>query len=148
MPAATIVRIPAERSLAVYRSPEAGAFHSSAVHRSEPVAPRKTPPAYEGGHLLGQVQRSWAGNSATVSDVRCDGRLSVELGSYRTVVSAALEEVGSRLEIREKDGPHKIAPRPGPLSLIPAGFRACGQATGMRFIRHLVLELDARVLFG
>ena len=59
-----------------------------------------------------------------------------------------LEEVGGRVEIRSKPwrGRSTSQDAPRPLSLIPAGSGAYGQATGVRFIRHLMLQFDGAAL--
>ena len=115
---------------------------------AELAATRNTAVRYEGGNVVKRAQRSWAGVGAVVSDVRCNGRMSVVLESDRTLLSATLEEAGACLEIRGETGSSEIAAKPGPLSVIPAGLGAHGQATGISFVRHLVLELDVSFLFA
>jgi AraC-like DNA-binding protein len=85
---------------------------------------------------------------ANLAEVHCDGHLDVELGSDSMRLSVVLEEVGGRLSIQLKD---RVSQRPEaaqPLGLVPAGIVARGHATGIRFLRHLVLQFDRPALEG
>src|SRR5262249_16637498 len=129
MQAPTVVRNPTESSSTRCFGPQTGEFTLSKGRISEPVAPKNAAVTYDGGKVIRQAQRSWSGISAVVSDVRCDGNLCLDFDRDRTTLSASLDEVGSRLEIRPKIGPSVSRGKPGPLSLIPAGLGAHGQAT-------------------
>jgi len=108
--------------------------------------PEATALNYQGGRLVGRQQKSWTGVSANLAEVRCDGRLHVDLKSEWTRLSVVLEEVGGRIEIRSKPWRDQSTPHDAPLSLIPASLDAHGQATGIRFIRHLMLQFDGQTL--
>jgi AraC family transcriptional regulator len=124
----------------------------SPARPSEPAKPDAATPSYQGGHVVRRQHKSWTGVSANIVELRCDGDLHVDLGSESTRLSVVLEEVGGRMHIRSKAfrAPSASLDVPGPLSLIPASLDAHGQATDIRFMRHLVLQFDhpalARVL--
>jgi AraC-like DNA-binding protein len=86
--------------------------------------------------------------SADIVELRCDGRFRVNLRAERTILSAVLEAVGGHIAIRSSAlrGPMPSNGGPHPLSLIPARSNAVGQATGVRYVRHLVLQLDGPTL--
>ncbi len=101
---------------------------------------------YRGGHDVKQWQKSWTGVRANLAEMTCDGHLDVELGSDSTRLSVVLEEVGGRLLIQWKGRDPQGPAAAQPLSLVPAGLVAHGRATGIRFIRHLVLQFDRSAL--
>jgi AraC family transcriptional regulator len=107
-----------------------------------------TAPNYNGGWVVKRQQRSWSGVSAIITEVRCDGYLQVDLKSEWTRLSMMLEEVGGRIEIRSKPwrGRSTSHDGPRPLSLIPARTEAHGQAMGIRFVRHFMLQFDGSAM--
>lgn len=110
--------------------------------------PGVPPLKYRGGHVVGQRHKSWSGVSASFVEMRCDGRLDVDLSADAARLSVALEEVGGRFEVqpngaRNRASSHKS---PLPLSVIAAGFEAHGRADHLRFMRHLILQFDLAVL--
>jgi AraC-like DNA-binding protein len=72
----------------------------------------------------------------------------VDLGSEWTRLFVVLEEVGGRIEIRSRSlrGQPTSSDAPHPLSLVPADLEAHGRATGLHFMRHLMLQLDGATL--
>ena len=113
-----------------------------------PGPPRRTAMSlhYQGAHSVTQQQKSWTGVSANIAEVRCDGRLDVDLGANSTRLSVALEEVGGRFEIRSRRDASVPRDVLQPLSIIPAGLAARGRADGLSFLRHLVLRFDVATL--
>jgi AraC-like DNA-binding protein len=105
-------------------------------------------PSYRGGEPIKQLRKSWTGMSASLTEVRCDGSLHVDLGARATRLSVVLEQVGGRFDIRAKScqdaspSPHAACP----LGLVPGGFDAHGRASGIRFMRHLVIAFDVSTL--
>jgi len=93
----------------------------------------------------GQVQqKSWTGVSANITDVRCDDYVRVDLRSEWTRLSVMLEKSAGVSRFGRNLGANRSTSQdaPRPLSLIPARSGAYGQATGVRFIRHLMLQFD------
>ena len=123
-------------------------FGSSAAGPAAPAMPDATPPSCRGGYVVRQQQSSWTGVSACVTEMRGDGPLHVRFGAGETRLFVVLEAVGGSIEIRSKTRRGRATSHDAahPLSLIPAGLEAHGQATGIRFIRHLLLQLDGRTL--
>lgn len=115
---------------------------------SEAVAPAATTLSYCGGRLISRHRKSWTGVSAEMTEIRCEGPLHVDLTADSTRLSVVLEEVGGRLEIRARSWGGRSASHDAlhPLSLIPARLHAHGQAAHIRFVRHLILELDGPTL--
>jgi AraC-like DNA-binding protein len=103
---------------------------------------------YRGGHDVKQWQKAWTGVRANLAEMNCDGHLDVELGSEATRLSVVLEEIGGRLLIQLKGRDLQRPAAAQPLSLVPATLVAHGHATGIRFIRHLVLQFDRLALEG
>jgi len=103
---------------------------------------------YRGGRNVHQRQRSWSGMRANLAEMHCDGHLDVELGSDSTRLSVVLEQVGGRLSIQLKDRVPQRRAAAQPLGLVPAGIVARGHATGVCFLRHLVLQFDRPALEG
>jgi AraC family transcriptional regulator len=101
---------------------------------------------YRGGRDVEQWQKSWTGIWANLAEMRCDGHLDVELGSDSPRLSVVLEEVGGHLSIHMKGRDLQRPAAPQPLGLVPASIVAHGHATGISFIRHLVLQFDRSVL--
>jgi AraC-like DNA-binding protein len=103
---------------------------------------------YRGGHSVTQLQKPWSGVSANLAEMHCDGSLEVDLRSAYPRLSVALEEVGGRFEIKTEGwrGQQLSHDSPRPLSVIPAGLAAHGQAESIRFVRHLILQFDVAVL--
>jgi AraC family transcriptional regulator len=117
---------------------------SSSPRPADPVKLAPTTLAYQGARSVTTFRKSWTGISAQLAEIRCDGPLEVDLTADQTRLSVVLEEVGGRLEVRARclparSGAHEAA---RPLSLIPAGLDAVGQAAHARLIRHLVLDLE------
>ena len=112
------------------------------------TAPHERPLCYQGARVIARHRKSWTGVSATLAEIRCDGPLHVDLSAASTMLSVVLEEVGGRFETRARSWCGRPADDHGarPLSLIPAGLEADGRATGIRFLRHLVLQLDVHRL--
>lgn len=144
---ATVIQYPAELPWRRFISREWTALGSSSARPPEPI-PQATAPIYQGGHVIRRQQKSWTGVRATVTEVRCDGHLHVDLGSEWTRLSVALEEVGGPMEIRLNPWRDRSASDdvPHPLSLIPAHLGAHGRASGIRFMRHLMLQFDGPTL--
>jgi len=117
---------------------------SSSPRLADPAKLAATALAYQGARSVTIFRKSWTGISAQLAEIRCDGLLEVDLTADQTRLSVVLEEVGGRLEVRALCLPARSAAHETarPLSLIPAGLNAVGQATHARFIRHLVLELE------
>jgi AraC family transcriptional regulator len=113
-----------------------------------PRLPETIELSYKGGQPVAQLRKSWSGVSANIAEMRCDGKLHVDLGANAPRLSIVLEEVGGRFEIETRDWRSQNAAHesPQPLSLIAAGLDAHGRADGMRFMRHLVLQFDAATL--
>lgn len=123
-------------------------FTHASSSPSEKVTPAVTTLAYQGACAIRQQRKSWSGISAEMTEARCDGPLHVDLTSGATRLSAVIEEVGGRFEIRargrcSRSGLHD---GPRPLSLIPARLNAHGEAAHIRFVRHLVIALDCAAL--
>lgn len=119
-------------------------LRSSSIRPVEPTSPGAPTLDYEGGAVIRRHQRSWTGVNASLAEVRCEGYLHVDLGSRWTRLSVVLEAVGGRFETlsnswRGQTASHDV---PRPLSLIPTGLNAHGQATDLRFLCHLVLQFD------
>jgi AraC family transcriptional regulator len=103
---------------------------------------------YEGGRSVHQRQKSWAGVSASIAQLHCDGELYVDLGADAARLSVVLDAVGGRVEIRARNR-HGELPAEGagrPLSIIPAALPAYGKADHVQFLRHLVLQFDVAAL--
>jgi AraC-like DNA-binding protein len=148
MHTAAVVRNSAEFPSRRFSSLQWSAIGSSSARPSETAVPEATALVYQGGQVVKWQQKSWTGVSADIADVRCDDYVRVDLRSECTRLSVMLEEVGGRVEIRPKPwrGRSTSQDAPRPLSLIPAGSGAYGQATGVRFIRHLMLQFDGAAL--
>jgi AraC-like DNA-binding protein len=109
-----------------------------------PALPAAIAPSYEGGKAARQLQKSWSGIGANVTEIVCDGHLHVDFGTRAATLSVVLEEVGGHFEVLTKNG-HSRPPfyyTGQPLSIVTAGLDAHGHASSMRFMRHLVLQLD------
>src|SRR4051794_2604168 len=136
--------------LPVRRSPglQWNAILSSSPRHPELAKLEAAAPNYQGGYVIRRQQKSWTGISPNIMDVRCDEDVHVDLRSEWTRLSAVIEAVGGTIEIRSRSWPAQSASRdtPLPLSLIPANLEANGQATGLRFMRHLVLQFDGSML--
>jgi AraC family transcriptional regulator len=144
---ATVIRFPAELFSKRSNSREWSAPESLSARPPEPIL-QATAPTYQGGHVTRRQQKSWTGVRATITEVRCDGHVHVDLGSEWTRLSVALEEVGGPMEVRSRPWRGRSASHdvPHPLSLIPANMEAHGQASGIRFMRHLMLQFDGPIL--
>jgi AraC family transcriptional regulator len=105
-------------------------------------------PDYQGGEMLCQTNRCWSSVSASLAEIRCDRSMRIGLGADCTQLSILLEEVGGRTSMRIEPAPCGVEPlrKPLPLSLIPPGSRAQGEARGVRYLRHLVLRFDGPTL--
>lgn len=117
---------------------------SSSLRRAEPVKLAPAALEYQGARSVTTLRKSWTGVGAQLAEIHCDGPLEVDLTAEQARLSVVLEQVGGRLEVRARCLPgrtavHEVA---RPLSLVPARLEAVGQAGHIRFIRHLVLELD------
>jgi AraC family transcriptional regulator len=150
MHTATVIRYPAELPARRFLRGLQNNLGALPARPCEPAMPEATALTYQGGQVVRRQQKSWTGVSATMTEVRCEGHLQVDLGSERTRLSVVLEEVGGRLEIRSKPWRGRSTARgvPQPLGLIPANQAAHGQARGIRFMRHLLLQFDGPTLAG
>jgi AraC-like DNA-binding protein len=103
---------------------------------------------YQGGCSVCQRQKSWTGVCASIAQMHCDGEFYVDLGADAARLSAVLEEVGGRIEIRSKDrlGRMLAGDVALPLSVIPPSLQAHGKAERLHFVRHLVLQFDMAAL--
>ena len=144
----TMVRNPPTGDLAPFTRVTSGIADAWALPSSDPSQPQAMTPAYHGGRLIRQRHKSWSCASACVAEMRCDGPLHVDLTGELPMLSAVLDEVGGRLEIRpnscrDRAPSHAEANH---LSLIPARLEAHGYASGVRYIRHLLLRFDGGAL--
>ncbi|MGX9966714.1 helix-turn-helix domain-containing protein [Roseomonas sp. F4] len=118
----------------------------------EPAWPawrRPIRPDYAGGTLLRQTQRSWSSVSAAVSEVQCGQQMKIGLQADCTQLSIMLEEVGGQTAMWI--GAPQAAAGAGtrlPMSLIPPRLGASGEARGLRYLRHLVVQFDGDTLAG
>ncbi|NKE48591.1 helix-turn-helix transcriptional regulator [Roseomonas frigidaquae] len=105
-------------------------------------------PIYLGGDLLRQVQRRWSIVAASLTELRCGPSLQIALWSEATQLSVMLEEVGGRASMCISPCARAAAPsgKPLPLSLIPPRHGARGEARGLRYLRHIVLQFDGDAL--
>lgn len=124
------------------------AFDSSHPQPSGPKLCGTIEMHYQGAHAVAQLRKSWRGLTANIAEIRCDGKLHVDLGAEVPRLSIVLEQVGGRFEVQARNWPWQNLAQdsPQPLSLIPAGLDAYGRADHMRFMRHLVLQFDAAAL--
>jgi AraC family transcriptional regulator len=143
----TVIGYPAELSAKQIVSRQGNVAASSSARPAE-AAISQGAPTYQGGHVMRRLQKSWTGVRATVTEVRCDGQVHVDLGSEWAMLFVALEEVGGPMEIRLRSWRGRSARYdvPHPLSLIPANLEAHGQASNIRFMRHLLLQFDDTAL--
>ena len=118
------------------------ALGASRSRRCEAAGLKAITPDYQGARLAKHQQKSWSGVAAHLAELRCDGALRVDLGSEWAMLSVVLEEVGGRMDIRSTCCRSRLSSHNGPLSFIPAGSDAHGQASGIRFLRHLTLQFD------
>src|SRR6476660_6655458 len=95
----TVIGFPGELSAKRTVSRQASVSASSSA---APAIPQATAPTYRGGHVIRRQQKSWTGVRATVTEVRCDGQVHMDLGSDCARLFVALEEVGGPMEIRSK----------------------------------------------
>src|SRR3981189_458271 len=148
MHTAAVVRNSAEFPSRRFSSLQWSAIGSSSARPSETAVPEATALVYQGGQVVKWQQKSWTGVSADIADVGCEDYVRGDLRSACTRLSGMLEEVGGRVEIRPKPwrGRSTSQDAPRPLSLIPARSGAYGQATGVRFIRPLMLRFDGAAL--
>ncbi|NKE47123.1 helix-turn-helix transcriptional regulator [Roseomonas frigidaquae] len=106
-------------------------------------------PEYIGGTVLRQTQRSWSSLSAAVTEVRGDQQMKIGLQADCTQLSIMLEEVGGRTAMRIGSvQPSAPDGRRLPMSLIPPRLGASGEAHGLRYMRHLVVQFDGETLAG
>lgn len=100
-------------------------------------------PLYERGQTVKSTRRSIGAFRAHVADVRSDSGIEVRFAASALTISVATEEIGGLLKV----GPAGTAPgqrraRAASIAVIPANQSARGADEGLRFLRHLVLELD------
>jgi AraC family transcriptional regulator len=143
----TMVRNPPTGDLAPFTGVASGLAEWS-LPSSDPPLPRAMTPAYRGSRLIRRRHKSWSCASACVAEMRCDGPLHVDLTGELPMLSAVLDEVGGRFEIRSNSCRDRAPSNTDAnrLSLIPARHEAHGYASGMRYIRHLLLRFDGAAL--
>src|SRR5712672_3702615 len=116
MHTATVVQHPALFPSRRWSNLQWGALGSLSARPSETATLEATTLDYQGGRVVRWQQKSWTGVSARITEVRCDEDFHVDLGSEWTRLSVMLEEVGGRVEIRQKPwrcrSTSQDAPRP------------------------------------
>jgi AraC family transcriptional regulator len=110
-----------------------------------------SPPSFQGGHVVASHEQTWSGLCAVVVDVRADGEIRAPLRASFARICMSLEEVGGPFEITATPatvpaGAGAGRAARGAVSVIPPGLSAVGQARTLRFMRHLLLQVDGPAL--
>ncbi len=103
---------------------------------------------YQDGLIVKRERKEWYGLAAELVEVRCNDGLHINLNSQSTRLSVMLEEVGGRTAFRHRSQRVTSPARAStyPMSLIPPGIEVLGHGEDVRFVRHLLLDLDSSVL--
>lgn len=104
------------------------------------------PVVYHGGVITQRYRRTWSHVSATLDYVEAEHSMKVEIDSTSARISVVLEVVGGKfvVDAAGNSGPESDLERfnEGPVSILPKSFRAGGTSERVRFLRHLLVQVD------
>lgn len=104
------------------------------------------PVVYHGGVITQRYRRIWSNVSATLDYVEAEHSMRVEIDPSSARISVVLEVVGGKFVVDAAGGSVSESGlerfNEGPVSILPKSFRAGGASERVRFLRHLLVQVD------